>query len=981
MRNTPSTRSSRPSPTPPRVAGVEIGAVSVKWVNLVDNEARAVVRRHDGDPRKVIQELLQESGNGLQGRVVVTGPTAMNLLRLPYRPEPECIERALEAQGVDADMLLSLGGETFSIYTLKNGSIKNITSTTKCAAGTGEFLVQQFKRMDMTLLEGIEASRSGTDVKLATRCSVHCKSDATHKLNKGECSPNDIARSLLSDLAGKIHRMVDFVHWPVKKIVVAGGVSQNQEFIAILRDRLPDSELVVLDLSPSLEAYGAALFASEIPDDGSSLAAADLFNSQHLEFEIITPLKASSDLLDFRVRERDARRVEPQGRYILGVDAGSTTTKAVLFNIERGTVDASCYLRTHGNPVAATRNCLAELHSQVGNSSIQVVAAGTTGSGREMVSVYLDNCKSLNEILTHARAAAEEVPNVDTVFEIGGQDSKYISFLDGIPVDYAMNEGCSAGTGSFLEESASSDMDVPVTQISAVAESSEKPYSFGERCAAFINTDLRTALQQGAAPEDVVAGLVYSIADNYISRIVGSRTVGDHLLFQGGVALNRSVGLAMAARTGKKIIVPPYPELMGAVGTALMLRDQLARGEQQDGDYQLDRLLAGEIQTKGTFRCASCDNKCEIQRIEIRGKTFPFGGLCSKFENQRHQSGTVQEGRDVVAVRNELMLERFGPKPVLHERGRIGLPLALTAWELLPFYSCLINELGYEVVLSDPSKAGNDRTAATVCYPCQIAHGAVQDLENKGVDFIFLPHAIEMDVPDTFQHGFTCPTTTVIPDLVRTQFPALASKILSPHIAMRKDQLASTIKDVGALGPRLGLSRGDAMRACKRGLAKYRAYREEFRRLGQSELNRLGGEPTVILAGRPYTTCAPEVNMAVPRKIASRGFHVFPADLLPMLPGVQSPRNPWAGTQQLMNAVAHARREPNFHVCLLSCFSCGPDASMFHLARQQLAGHTFCYLEIDSHTAYAGVETRIGAFLDIIEERRSQEALSAKLAV
>ena len=190
-----------------------------------------------------------------------------------------------------------------------------------------------------------------------------------------------------------------------------------------------------------------------------------------------------------------------------------------------------------------------------------------------MVSVYLDNCLSFNEILAHARAAREETKDVETLFEIGGQDSKFTSFLNGVPVDYAMNEGCSAGTGSFLEESVSLDMGIDFHHISDEALKSANPIRFGERCAAFINTDVRSALQEGAKLEDVIAGLVYSIAENYITRIVGARALGETIMFQGGVALNKSVALAMAARTGKKIIVPKHPELMGCVGAALMALD------------------------------------------------------------------------------------------------------------------------------------------------------------------------------------------------------------------------------------------------------------------------------------------------------------------------------------------------------------------------------------------------------------------------
>jgi predicted CoA-substrate-specific enzyme activase len=750
---------------------------------------------------------------------------------------------------------------------------------------------------------------------------------------------------------------------------VAGGVAQNAPFLLKLKALLGDVDLVVLEQSPYLEAFGAAHCASDLPAHTFSSRKKEAFRSKSLSFDVLKPLQDAESLLDYRVREKSDRRLSPGSDYILGVDAGSTTTKAVLFHVDNGTVDAGCYLRTHGNPVAATQECLRDLQAQLGVHEVHIVQMGVTGSGREMVSAFLDNCSSLNEILTHARAATEESPDVDTVFEIGGQDSKFISFLGGIPVDYAMNDGCSAGTGSFLEESASLDMQVPVTEISDKAKLSRLPLSFGERCAAFINTDIRDALQQGAESQDVLAGLVYSIAQNYMSRIVGNRSVGDHVLFQGGVALNRSVALAMAAKTGKKIVVPPHPELMGAVGTALMLRDRLRQGKLKTQESRLEALIAGDITMERTFTCASCENRCEIQRIGIRGKVYPFGGLCSKFENQRHGTVAKKEGRDLVAQRNILMFGTFGQQTLSMPRGKIGIPMALTAWDLFPFYAGLINELGYEVVQSEPCKEGNDQTAATVCYPCQIAHGAVVDLDLKGVDYFFLPYAIELDVPDGVPHGYTCPATTILPDILKKQFSQISGKFLSPHIAMRKDQIRTTLQEVADMARMLGIGREEAVKACERALLRYEEFKKSYRTMGDEELGQFLAEPTVILAGRPYTTCSSEVNLALPRKIASRGFNVVPADLLPPLGEADFGNTAWAFTQQVMNAVAYAKAYTNVHVCLVSCFSCGPDASTYHLVRQELSGHTFCYLEIDSHTAHAGVETRIGAFLDIIEER------------
>ncbi|MCP4135014.1 MAG: hypothetical protein GY754_28830 [bacterium] len=953
-------------------AGLEIGSVSVKFVLHGREKTIREVIRHEGDPGGIIKELFDRHLIGNTTPVVITGETARSYLQAPGRPEAECLEKALSHYSLQPDMLLSLGGETFTLFTLKNGLIKNVISSSKCAAGTGEFLVQQFQRMDLSLEEGIETSRTGSQVELATRCSVYCKSDATHKLNKGECFPRDIANTLIHDLARKVCSMIEQAGWQSKKILLAGGIALNQPFLKHLGALLEDSEIIVLEESPVLEAFGASLYASALTEE--EVSSDLLFKEPGLSFDLLPPLSEAEPLVDFRVREVSHTGVRPGASYILGVDAGSTTTKAVLFNIEDSTIGAASYLRTHGNPVAAVQKCVHELMDQAGDTEIAIVQAAVTGSGRELVSVFLENCYSFNEILTHARAASHEVPGVDTVFEIGGQDSKFISFLNGVPVDYAMNEGCSAGTGSFLEESVSVDMGIPVTGISSLAEASTAPIAFGERCAAFINTDLRNSVRHGAGGEDIIAGLVYSIGKNYISRVVGVRSIGSALLFQGGVALNRSVALALAALLKRKIVVPPHPELMGCIGAGLMARDRLRYTGAPEKHYTLSDIAKSSIEIKGTFTCASCEKRCRIQKISVDNRAYPFGGLCSRYELMRHNRDNTKEGENFIARRNHLMFEEFGPTPVESPRGLIGLPLALTSYSFFPFYVKLINELGYDVVVSDQSREGNNKTRAELCSPGEIAHGAVYDLLNREVDYIFLPNVIEGERREGALNSYMCPTISVMPALAAGAFQGIREKLLSPHIGLSKNLERTTLKEMGALAVKLGLKKRDGIEAGKKALAYYREYKKQNLALGKEAVQAMLSGPAVILAARPYISSSDEANLALPRKIISRGYTVVPADLLPPLGPSGYARDGWYYTQQVMNAVSYVKKFNRVYICFVSCFSCTPDSSIYHMVRRDLRGHTFCYLEVDSHTAHAGFETRVGAFLDIIEQQGAQNA-------
>lgn len=956
----------------PLFCGVEIGAVTAKLVKI-DHAGRcsAQVRRHEGNPAIILKEFINERSKTHELKIAVTGQTAKSFLDYPYFCETQCLERSIHHYQLAPDIILSLGGETFTVYTVKEGHIKNFITTAKCAAGSGEFIVQQLQRMGLSLAQGVEASHQGIVVPMATRCSVHCKSDATHKLNKGECRIEDIAKTLIHDLSKKVARMIESIHWPADHILVAGGLTLNTAFLQMLRSHFATSKIQVLTESAYLEAFGAALNGADQYRYGaeSHVKVLDVDDPPAINLKKQQPLTCAKQWVDYRKVAFDGRKVDPNAPCILSIDAGSTTTKAILLSLFDESVVCGCYLRTHGNPVQAARQCLAELIQKTGNVPLHIVQAAVTGSGREMVSVFLDNCLSFNEIIAHARAAAKETADVETVFEIGGQDSKFISFVNGIPVDYAMNEGCSAGTGSFLEESMQADLSIPAEQINERAQRSRAPILFGEHCAAFINTDLKNAFQQGADPDDVIAGLVYAIADNYLSRVVGVRPLGRTILFQGGVALNHAVALALAERIRRKIIVPSQPELMGCIGAALLVKDRLESGLDNGRSYQLDKVVSGAMSVKGHFTCQSCENRCHIKKIKIKNRVYPFGGLCSKFENSRKNT-SIEEGQNFLSLRNRLMFEAFGPVEVKNSRGVIGLPLALTTYDYFPFYAKLINALGYEVALSHPSTEGNAKSKGPICYPGEIAHGSADDLIQQNVDYLFYPRAIEAQILTKDGSAFTCTSINTIPDLLANAFASAGDKILSPYLGFSHRLRKLTISQIIQLGKRLRVDKKTAVAAYKQAMDHYCSYQKRYREMISTSLNQIKSEPSIILAGRSYMVCPSETNIALDRKICSRGYHVVYADALPMYNDRIHSRNVWYSTQRTMNAIHWARENPEMYVCLLSCFSCSPDAVMYHVVRKEMQGKPLCYLEIDSHSAHAGFETRVGAFLDIIEENR-----------
>jgi predicted nucleotide-binding protein (sugar kinase/HSP70/actin superfamily) len=316
------------------------------------------------------------------------------------------------------------------------------------------------------------------------------------------------------------------------------------------------------------------------------------------------------------------------------------------------------------------------------------------------------------------------------------------------------------------------------------------------------------------------------------------------------------------------------------------------------------------------------------------------------------------------------MFRSFASAPPPRPRGRIGLPLALSTYELYPLYSRLLIELGWQVVLSRPVR-GRRRTYAPVCYPGELMHAAVDDLIEQGVDYLFLPSLRELPIPAGHEHAYLCPVVQDIAGVIRSCFPAYASRILAPEIGLSEELRQTTTREIVRLAASLGATPQRARAALQAAVDQQRAFEKAYRDAIREALRDVRG-PVVILAGRPYAAFASEVNLSIPRKFASRGVTVVPGDGLPLEPPANR-RNVWHYTQGLAAAAEYASGRPGWHVCVLSCFSCGPDAIVHHRLRHELAtGKPFCFLEIDSHTAHAGIETRIGAFLDIIDEPRRQ---------
>jgi len=943
---------------------------------------------HDGNPREALLEVFRNLPADSFSPVAVTGRKFRHAVNLSSISEAEAVESALShlnGGGNNLDAVVSAGGETFLVYVLdKDGRICSVQTGNKCASGTGEFFMQQIRRIGISLAEAIHFAREEKPYKVSGRCSVFCKSDCTHATNKG-VPKGRIAAGLCEMMAGKILEVMK--HVPRNNIMIVGGTAQNPVLIDCLQREIRN--LTVPKEAPYFEALGAAIWALD-HETAPIPPWEKLFRKEGGSFSYLLPLQDFQDMVDFKTMERG---IPKEGdRCILGLDVGSTTTKAVLLSIEDDRILASVYLRTKGNPVQASRECYASLYDQLGDlkDKISIVGLGVTGSGRQIAGLHAMTEGIVNEIIAHATGALFFNREVDTIFEIGGQDAKYTYIRNGVPSDYAMNDACSAGTGSFLEEAAKETMGIEMEEIGDIALRGRKPPNFNDQCAAFISSDIKNASHEGMTREDIVAGLVYSICMNYNNRVKGNRPVGNNIFMQGGVCYNRAVPVAMASLTGKRIVVPPEAGLMGAFGVALEIKRRLQLNLMEEKTFSLKTLKDRTIEYEKPFICPGgkekCDRKCEIARIRIEEKTYPFGGACNRWYNLRFNIHVDAEKLDLVSARENLIFRKYvSPLAPTEAPGSnsktIGINKSFLVNTYYPLYHHFFSHLGFRVLLPEVSEQeGVDRARAPFCYPAEIAHGFLSHLLKRKPDYLFLPQLKGLYVEKGYRQSTTCPLSQGEPYYLTSAFKDQETfreliskkKVIKPVIDFSGGYEAAGDAFV-MMGEKLGCGRRKARRTFAHALKIQRMVTGEMKEAGLEFLRELEREPkryAAVIFGRSYNAFVSEANMGIPQKFASRGVAAIPFDFLPFEEEEADDGMYWSAGQMILKGARFVERHPQLFGCYMTNFSCGPDSFLVGYFRTIMGRKPFLILELDSHVADAGLETRIEAFMDIIKNYR-----------
>ncbi len=937
-----------------RRIGLCIGSSTISWYD--GEEPRNFL--HEGDPLKELRSFLPEMVE--EGIVVITGKKGRKLLNLPQLPEVEATELAykeLRKKYGDHEAIVSIGGENFTLYKLnEKGNITGVYTGNKCASGTGEFFLQQLKRMGIAL-DSVNSVTTDETYELSSRCSVFCKSDCTHALNKGtpkEVVLNGLGKVMSDKIWELMHRA------GVRKILLVGGSTRNRLMLRHLREI---SDVTIPEEALFFEAYGAYLHANRIEE--THIKKDMIFKKGVVSFPKNDPLSVHVDSVDFKTMPFES--ASEGDKCILGVDVGSTTTKAVVMRIKDSAVLASSYLRTMGDPVNAARQCFREIRDSL-DAPVELQGLGVTGSGRKLVGLYSETRGIHNEIMAHAKAASYFDKEVDTIFEIGGQDAKYTFLSNGVALDYAMNEACSAGTGSFLEESAKESLNMDYRSIGKLALKGESPPNFSDQCAAFISSDIKTAINEGVSHEDIAAGLVYSICLNYINRVKGMRPVGKKVFMQGGVCYNEAVPIAMAALTGKEIIVPPHPGLVGAFGVALMIKENLELGLLERHIFSLDDLIAKKVRYLNTFVCEggkeNCDRKCAIRIIEVDGKKFPFGGACNKYENVRLNLNIDRNKYIYTNEREKIVFE------LKNNTGQqtVGISKSLAMNTLFPLFSSFFKSLGYKIVMPHESDhEGWDRKKSEFCFPVELSHGYMLDLLRKDPDYLFLPAIKGMEVRNSNQNAVYCPFVQSEPDWLMGSFNELQSKrVLTDFFDFSKG-LEKEKERFVSLAKKMGNNREEALLAFREGVEALEQSTMRIKDVGKRFLEDLEeSDFGVVIFGRAYNAFATDANMGIPEKLASRGIPVITFDALPFESEEGYENMYWAWGEMNIKAARYVKRHPKLFGLYITNFSCGPDSFVISFFRAVMDKKPSLILELDSHTSDAGIETRIEAFIDVV---------------
>jgi predicted CoA-substrate-specific enzyme activase len=827
---------------------------------------------------------------------------------------------------------------------------------------------------------------------IAARCGVFAKTDVQSLLSNN-VSREDIAASVFHSVALQVAATLFKGKTGEKKVFFAGGPlgffpGLRQAFMDVLG--LVEEDVVHTENPELIAAIGAALYhntPSELTSLAECLKRLESKKTAVTVAEKLKPLFATEEELvswDERhkshVVEKATLAEADGGECFLGIDSGSTTTKVLLMD-GRQRVLLSRYVSNDGDPIGAVRSALALFGQQIAEAGVNLHIARTavTGYGEDLIRAAFGIDDGVVETVAHYRAARAFSPGVSFILDIGGQDMKAIFIRDGAISDIQINEACSSGCGSFIETFARS-LGYEVDAFARLACTGDSPFDLGTRCTVFMNSKIKQAQAEGATVADISAGLAYAVVKNSLFKVLkltNTGLLGDAIVVQGGTFRNPAVLRAFELLTGKNVVRPDIPELMGAYGAAITARDNHASKPEVSGFIGFLPSDGADECRKDLLHCRGCENRCPVTRLSFaNGRRYYTGNRC---ENIFSNSGRAdRKGKSIIPVKLKMLFDRqdsVSDKPIL----TFGIPRALNFFEDFPFWSAYLTTCGFRVVLSSPStialfeKGVRTVMSDNICFPGKMVHGHIRDLIDRKVDRIFYPNVIHEGKEHPLSaNSYNCPVVTGYPDVVRSAIDPEGGHGIpfdSPTISFRDRRLLG--RQLYRFVKTFGVSRSRSDSALKEALKIQDEFKAGLAEQGKAILEeaRNEGRLVVVLAGRPYHL-DPLINHGIPELLTSLGVSVLTEDSLPLDPcqvlGENAILTQWEYPNRIIAAAEYVGTQPDMRMVQLVSFGCGLDALSADESRRVLEreGHPCTAIKIDEIANLGAAKIRLRSLLE-----------------
>lgn len=957
--------------------GLDVGSTTVKCVVIdeSDNIVFSDYRRHLSQISSATAGMLESVSGRFPGETLglaVTGSAGMGMandLGIPFVQEVYATRAAVNRLQPGTDSVIELGGEDAKILFLSDGL--EVRMNGSCAGGTGAFIDQMATLMSVTPTELDEMAQSAEKLyTIASRCGVFAKSDIQPLINQGAKLP-DVAASIFNAVVNQTIGGLAQGRPIEGKVLYLGG---PLTFFKRLRDNF-DSSLGLEGVCPENSLYYAALGAAYCgASEGfalDELIARVSEYASHDGYEAAKPLFAAQDDYDefsrrhFHDSDSISYITEPYGRMFLGIDAGSTTVKAVICS-EDGSILDTMYRPNSGNPVPIILEYLRSVYNRF--PKINIASSAVTGYGEEIIKNAFRIDNGIVETIAHYTAASKFRPDVDFIIDIGGQDIKCFKIRNHAIDNIFLNEACSSGCGSFLQTFAGA-LGYDIKEFARLGFFADRPVDLGSRCTVFMNSSVKQAQKDGATVECISAGLSISVVKNALYKVIrcaNASELGEHIVVQGGTFMNDAVLRAFEQEVGRDVIRPALAGMMGAYGAALWSMKHVPEGSRSAVLNASE--LAAFTHSVRTVNCGGCGNNCQLTvNTFAGGRRFIAGNRCEK--PLRNMKAPVEY--NMYAYKTEL-LEKYRKNERVEGRPTVGIPMGLNMYELLPFWHTLFTELGFNVIVSPPSNRDifvmgqHTIPSDTVCFPAKLLHGHIECLLRENVDAIFYPCMSYNVEEERGDNHFNCPVVAYYPEVIRANVKAVRQvKYIAEYFGLHNPKYFPKRfhEELEKYFP--GRSLREVKAASKKAYEEYNAHMKAIRDKAREYLELAKREklPVIVVVGRPYHV-DPEVNHGIDKLICSQGAVLVTEDGVNMLEekfrtGVL---NQWTYHARLYSAAKFvAESDESVNLVQLVSFGCGVDAVTSDETRSivESAGKIYTQIKIDEVTNTGAAKIRL----------------------